>query len=99
MVRRLVQPTRSRARLFSASGSLVADSRFLTGPGGDVQIEILPPPETDSFLPTLILDIYDAIVSWLPGQVPPPLYREKATQKAPDYLEVIDALNGARPAR
>ena len=96
MLRRLVQPTRSRARLFSASGTLIADSRFLTGPGGDVQIEILPPPETDSFLPTLILDIYDGVVSWLPGQVPPPLYQEKATQKAPDYREVIDALNGVR---
>ena len=95
MMRRLVQPTRSRARLFAASGELVADSRFLTGPGGDVQIEILPPPETESFLPTLILDIYDAVVSWLPGQVPPPLYQERATQKAPDYIEVIDALNGA----
>src|SRR4051794_30953092 len=46
MMRRLVEPTRTRARLFDATGNLVADSRVLRGPGGIVQIRELPPPES-----------------------------------------------------
>src|SRR5512132_2748771 len=37
MVRRLVETSRFRARLFGADGSLVADSLLLGGPGGGVQ--------------------------------------------------------------
>src|SRR5216684_2140460 len=42
MMRRLAEPTRTRARLFDAAGNLVADSRVLRGPGGIVQIRELP---------------------------------------------------------
>lgn len=96
MLRRLVQPTRSRARLFSVNGALVADTRFLTGPGGDVQIEPLAPPEKNSAVPTLILNLYESVVAWLPGQLPRARYDERATQEASDYSEVVDALNGAQ---
>ena len=44
IVRRLVETTGTRARLFSKNGSLIADSRRLMGPGGLVRIEALPPP-------------------------------------------------------
>src|SRR5258707_1207840 len=49
MMRRLVEPTRTRARLFDPTGALVADSRVLRGPGGIVQIRELPPPESRGF--------------------------------------------------
>ena len=47
IVRRLVETSRLRARLFATDGSLVADSLLLGGPGGIVQIEELPPPRTE----------------------------------------------------
>src|SRR5262249_52935699 len=47
MMRRLVEPTHARARLFDLSGNLIGDSRVLRGPGGTVQIKELPPPEPE----------------------------------------------------
>ena len=47
-VRRLVEISKNRARLFVPDGTLIADSLRLHGPGGQVQIEMLPPPEHDS---------------------------------------------------
>ena len=47
MVRRLVEASRFRARLFREDGALVADSLLLGGPGGGVQIEELPAPRTE----------------------------------------------------
>src|SRR5437762_4792595 len=43
MMRRLVEPTRTRARLFDNQGRLIADSRLLRGPGIPVQVAELPP--------------------------------------------------------
>ena len=39
MMRRLVEPTRTRARLFDAQGRLIADSRVLRGPGDPVLVD------------------------------------------------------------
>ena len=44
MMRRLVEPTKTRARLFDVQGGMIADSRVLRGPGDAVQILELPPP-------------------------------------------------------
>lgn len=94
LLRRLVQPTRARARLFSVTGDVVADSRFLIGPGGLVQIEALPPPEKHGLFISLFLDFYDVALSWIPGQRRPSRYTEKPVQRASDYAEVLAALNG-----
>ena len=45
MMRRLVEPTRTRARLFDTQGRLIADSRVLRGPGDPVLVTELPPPK------------------------------------------------------
>src|SRR5216683_2878366 len=42
MMRRLVEPTRTRARLFDSAGKLIADSRLLRGSGDAVQVSELP---------------------------------------------------------
>src|SRR6516165_10652941 len=42
-LRRLVAPTKTRVRLFSIKGGIIADSRVLRGPGDAVQILELPP--------------------------------------------------------
>src|ERR1700676_3583941 len=47
-VRRLVDISKNRARLFDQTGALIADSARLIGPSGQFEIEMLPPPESDT---------------------------------------------------
>jgi two-component system, OmpR family, sensor histidine kinase ChvG len=94
MLRRLVVPTRTRARLFGPDGQLIADSRVLAGPGGAVQVETLAPPDAEGFLGMLVLRTYEAVVDLLPARRHLPHYREQAVQRAADYDEVIRALAG-----
>src|SRR5579883_153304 len=94
MMRRLVEPTHTRARLFDASGALVADSRVLRGPGGMVQIKELPPPGESSPLERSLTWLYDSVINLLPWQSHYPSYVELPTQTAADYAEVQKALHG-----
>ena len=97
MVRRLVETTDTRARMFDLQGRLVADSRLLGGPGGMVQIEDLPPPSpADAAGRALnaVFDVYDRLADWLPGRNDIPPYREAAIQKAEHFDEAIRALAG-----
>ncbi len=94
MIRRLVEPTGTRARLFGIDGSLLADSRMLAGPGGMVQITELPVPKTTTEALEAVLGLYDLIANRLSagsGLVP---YSEYAVQTAADYQEVVHALSG-----
>src|SRR6266849_5080066 len=94
MMRRLVEPTHTRARLFDGEGKLIADSRVLRGPGGVVQIKELPPPGEAGPLPRLGTWLYDSVIGGLSGQQRYPPYREPLTQTAADYAEVERALRG-----
>jgi len=94
MVRRMVETTHTRARLFAADGTLLADSRMLTGRGGAIQTEVLPPPEPDSPVAAFILNSYDRVVGLLPGREVLPPYQETPRQWAGDYQEVIHAIGG-----
>jgi two-component system sensor histidine kinase ChvG len=94
MMRRLVEPTRTRARLFDTDGNLIADSRSLSGPGGYVQVEELPPPDKEGPIAGLVSRVYDWVVRHLPQHRDYPPYREKETQSAADYPEVRAALHG-----
>jgi two-component system sensor histidine kinase ChvG len=93
-VRRLVDVSQARARLFDASGILIADSSRLMGPGGQVEIEVLPPPESNSLFTTLVRRSYDWIFGLLPRGKPLPVYHERALQTAGDYPENLQALTG-----
>lgn len=94
IVRRLVEPTGTRARLFGADGVLIVDSRLLFGPGGIVQIETLPPPAEPGGALGVLLGLYDRLASLLPGTEDLPKYRENREQRAADYEEVVVALSG-----
>ncbi|HYM02188.1 MAG TPA: stimulus-sensing domain-containing protein [Stellaceae bacterium] len=94
MMRRLVEPTHTRARLFDSAGILIADSRVLRGPGGMVQIRELPPPGEGGGIQRLFTWLYDAILNVLPWQAHYPSYLEPPTQSAADYSEVQKALHG-----
>ncbi|MBL4615857.1 MAG: stimulus-sensing domain-containing protein [Magnetovibrio sp.] len=97
IVRRLAFTAETRARLFSSDGDLVADSRVLLVPGGQVQAQALPPPisseEKESSL-NKVFRILDTVYMWLPGVVEFPPYHEKVEQHAKDYREAMGALDG-----
>lgn len=94
MVRRLAQPAKLRARLFAANGELIADSRALSGPGGHVLIEELPPPRDKGGIGGIVIDAFGWILDLLPRSNGYPPYFETAVQQARDYGEAAKALNG-----
>src|SRR6202790_3815557 len=59
MMRRLVEPTCTRTRLFDIDGKQIADSRLLRGPGDAVQVTELPPIEHKGPMVRLTDRIYD----------------------------------------
>jgi two-component system sensor histidine kinase ChvG len=92
IVRRLVETSGIRARLFDSGGVLLADSRVLMNGGGMVQTETLPPPaeKNGSRFVTALLGLYDRLA----GGDDLPLYSENQEQKAADYTEASRALTG-----
>jgi two-component system sensor histidine kinase ChvG len=90
MMRSLVEPTRTRARLFDKQGRLIADSRMLRGPGDPVLMAELEPPKG------LLSRIVDAVCDWFvalsPGGRKLPGYEEAETASA--YSEARSALWG-----
>ncbi len=94
-MRRLVDVSKTRARLFAPDGALLADSFLLSGPGGVVEIQPLPPPDPDrGFIWTAVVHAYNWAVALLPGGPHLPPYTEAAIQTAADYEEVQKALTG-----
>jgi two-component system sensor histidine kinase ChvG len=94
MMRRLVAPTRTRARLFDVKGDIIADSRVLRGPGDTVQVLELEESDRDGRILHIADQIYNWIVSLLPRHTRYQVYRESASPRAEDYAEVMRALRG-----
>jgi len=94
MMRRLVAPTKTRARLFDVRGEIIADSRVLRGPGGAIQVSELPPADTKSPVVRLVRQVYDWAARMLPRRQGYPIYHESFTPRASDYPEVKRALRG-----
>ena len=94
MLRRLVGPTRARARLFGAAGALIVDSRDMVGPGAPVQEEALPPPGEEGFVARLAVAAYEWVLGLLPARNRPHDYTERAVQRAGNYPEAGTALAG-----
>jgi two-component system sensor histidine kinase ChvG len=94
MMRRLVEPTRARARLFDIKGDVIADSHVLRGPGDSVQVLELPAPDARGSIMRIADSVYDWIVGKLPRRKHYPAYFESASPRAEDYAEVARALLG-----
>lgn len=83
MVRRLVEASDMRTRLFDADGALLADSRILTGSGGTIQIE-----EVEEIAPRgRVLDWLKQGVDGLLGLIP-------QSRAYPDYSEAQETPDG-----
>jgi two-component system, OmpR family, sensor histidine kinase ChvG len=92
MMRRLVEPTRTRARLFDIKGLLVADSRRLLA--ADDRVPPAEPFDADQkgIVPRIAAWLYDAITELLPSRHKHPEYHE--SEAAADYPEAVRALHG-----
>ena len=91
VLRRLVTPTRTRARIYDRDGALLLDSRSLYARGDILRFD-LPPPRTHE--PGLIEQIGRTIKGWL-RRSDLPLYAELGAANGRGYPEVTKALSGS----
>jgi two-component system sensor histidine kinase ChvG len=89
LLRRLVLPTNTRARIYGSDGSLIIDSRSVSG-SSDVLGSDLPSPNAK---PGLMERTFIAIRTWL-GRGDLPRYRELGAENGKGYPEVVQALAG-----
>ncbi|HUT48155.1 MAG TPA: stimulus-sensing domain-containing protein [Alphaproteobacteria bacterium] len=94
IVRRMVEATRTRARLFDTQGSLITDSRTLLAPSGFVLVEELPPPGRQGWFNRNLTSISNWLTGLFRKEQRLPKYNERVDQVAGDYREVVRALGG-----
>ena len=87
VLRQLISPTKTRARIYDPNGGLILDSRNLS----DVLRFELPPPSSPGITERSII----AIRTWL-NRGDLPLYRELGPENGNGYREVADALKGQK---
>ena len=90
ILRRLVSPTKTRARIYDRDGVMLVDSRNLFGRGDVLRFD-LPSPTADK--PGLFERAFIALRMWL-GRGDLPVYHELGPDNGKGYAEVADALNG-----
>jgi two-component system, OmpR family, sensor histidine kinase ChvG len=92
VLRRLISPTRTRARIFDADASLILDSRHLYSRGQVLRFD-LPPIEAEQ------VDWWEMLYNWVNRLLQPsnlPLYKETPGGDGSIYPEVMNALTGVR---
>ncbi|MFQ3622554.1 MAG: stimulus-sensing domain-containing protein [Acetobacteraceae bacterium] len=99
LLRRLVEPTPlTQARLYAPDGTLVADSRVLTGPGGVVTTEPLPePPPPRGPAATAIIRAYERVMTLLPRAATFPTLADDADW-SPEIQPLLAAAREGRAA-
>jgi two-component system sensor histidine kinase ChvG len=90
VLRRLISPTKTRARIYDRNGFLILDSRNLYIPGEVLRFDLPSPSDTN---PGFFRRSWNAIKTWL-GRGDLPLYRELGAEAGQDYPEVAQALLG-----
>jgi two-component system, OmpR family, sensor histidine kinase ChvG len=90
VLRRLIMPTKTRARIYDREGVLILDSRNLYGRGDVLRFD-LPPPNAEQ--PSLFERALIAVRRWF-GRGDLPLYKELGPENGKGYPEVAQALNG-----
>src|ERR1700729_675153 len=92
VLRRLISPTKTRARIYDRDGSLILDSRSLYGRGDVLRFE-LPPPSVEK--PGIAERTMIAIRTWL-NRGDLPLYTELGPENGNGYPEVAQSLTGQK---
>src|SRR3954464_8011192 len=92
VLRRLISPTKTRARIYGGDGGMILDSRSLYGKGDVLRFE-LPPPSTEK--PGFVERATISIRTWL-NRGDLPLYRELGPENGKGYQEIVQALDGVK---
>ena len=92
VLRRLISPTKTRARIYDRDGSLILDSRSLYGRGDVLRFE-LPPPAVEK--PGIAERTMIAVRTWL-NRGDLPLYTELGPENGNGYPEVAQSLTGQK---
>ena len=87
VLRRLISPTKTRARIYGGDGGMILDSRNLYGRGDVLRFE-LPPPTLEK--PSFVERATIAVRTWL-NRGDLPLYRELGPENGKGYHEVVQA--------
>ncbi|MBR0858512.1 sensor histidine kinase [Bradyrhizobium liaoningense] len=88
VLRTLISPTKTRARIYDPNGSLLLDSRNLENV---LRYDLPPPAEKPGFVERGMT----AVRTWL-NRGDLPLYRELGPENGNGYAEVADALQGQK---
>ena len=92
VLRRLVGPTGTRARIYDRDGIMLLDSRSLYSRGEILRFDLPPPTHVP---PGLLERAWRAAHSWI-GRGDLPLYKELGPQSGRDYPEVASAAMGQK---
>lgn len=90
LLRNLITPTRTRARIYDQQGLLILDSDNIIGRGEVIRQQIDTTKTTSFFL----LDWWNALIAWAPGDNFSK-YQEYGADEGTRYPEVASALQGA----
>lgn len=90
LLRNLITPTRTRARIYDQQGLLILDSDNIIARGEVIRQQI-DTSKTNSFF---LLDWWNAIIAWAPGDNFSK-YQEYGADEGTRYPEVASALQGA----
>jgi len=91
LLRRLVLPTGTQARIYDREGALLLDSRNLYGRGDVLRFPLVPVDDR----PSRLERAWIAIKNWF-GRVNLPLYRDLGPDNGKGYPEVVQALAGTK---
>ncbi|WP_029005481.1 sensor histidine kinase [Azorhizobium doebereinerae] len=92
VLRRLVGPTRTRARIYDRDGIMLLDSRSLYSKGEILRFDLPPPTQAP---PGLLERAWRGVQGWI-GRGDLPLYKELGPQSGKDYPEVASAALGQK---
>ncbi len=91
LLRRLVLPTRTQARIYDREGALLLDTRNLIGRGDVLRFDLIPVDDR----PSRAERAWIAIKNWF-GRDNLPLYRDLGPENGRGYPEVAQALSGLK---
>jgi two-component system sensor histidine kinase ChvG len=92
MLRDVISPTNTRARIYDRDGVLLLDSRNLYGRGNVLRFD-MPAPTAEK--PGFVERTLDGLRRWL-GRGDLPLYRDLGPENGMGYTEVAQALSGQK---
>lgn len=92
LLRNIVAPTRTRARIYDRDGMMILDSNNIFASGELLETRTSAPPPTGTGF--FLFDIWNWVARFLPGGTYPS-YQDYPAQEGLRYPEVASALNGS----